>query len=148
MSEKKLTGEALCRAIMCDIHYTIDSNCKRMIRYLRHGVRSPGEEHFARHILKLAAAQLTPEQIDALEETLRQVQEDLMDAFFCVIEGSAQPEGFPDEIRLVNMDTGEEICPDGLTWAFAGAGREWRARTEEGKQAGKGATSRVDDALK
>jgi hypothetical protein len=136
MGEGKLAGEALCRAIMCDIHYTIDSNCKRMTRYLRDGVRSPGEAYFARHILKLAPAQLTPEQIDALEETLRQVQEDLMDAFFCVIEGSAQPEGFPDEIRLVNMDTGEEICPHGLTWAFARAARERRARVQDEGTAG------------
>jgi hypothetical protein len=138
MGEEKLTGEALCRAFMRHIHYMIDSNCRTMTRYLRHGVRSPGEEYFARHILKLVPAQLTSEQIDALEETLRQVQEDLMDAFFCVIEGSAQPEGFPDEIRLLNMDTGEEICPgpDGLTWAFAGAGREWRARVQDEGTAG------------
>ena len=148
MSDRKLTGEALCCALMNEVYETIYGGARRQIRYLREGAKSSGEEYMGRHILALASARLTDEQLDALEGALRQVQEELMDWLFCIIEGSAQPEGFPDEIRLVNMDTGETICPDGLTWAFAGAGLEWRERTEEGKQAGKGATSRLGDAPK
>jgi len=137
VSDERLRGDALCRAIMWDMHRTIDGISRRMAGYLRYGVKSRGDEYSARNISKLASANLTQEQIDALEETLRQVQEEFIDGFFGIVDGGAQPPGFPEQIRLVDMDTGEPICPEFLAATFSMVGLDYY---EERRRGGTGDT--------
>jgi hypothetical protein len=136
MGEERLTGERLCKALMDDIHEMIDGNAKRLADHLRYGPQAHWAHYDGRHILALAAAELTAKQIDALEETLRQVQRELVHSFLCLIDGNRQPEGFPDMIRLVDMDTGKPICPGELTWAFSHARPDWL--TQHGQETGQG----------
>lgn len=138
MDVPKLPGEDCCRALMNQAHSLIHSYAKRYVDYLRYGLRTKADEHWGRNIVALAPAQLSDEQLRALEATLRQVQEELLDAFLCMIDGSAPPEGFPDEVRLVNMATGEPICPEQLGWVFAGVGLEWHARLGSGGEVKRG----------
>lgn len=137
MSDERLRGDALCRAIMWDMHRTTGGISRRMAGYLRHGVKCGGDEYSARNISKLASANLTHEQIDALEETLRQVQEELIDVFLGIIDRGRQPQGFPDQIRLVDMDTGEPICPEFLAATFSMVGLDYY---EQRRRGGTGAT--------
>lgn len=130
MSQGKLSGQALCKALMETVCEAIYGGAKRQIDYLRYGARTRVEEDLGRHILTLASLQLTEQQLNALEAAFRQVQEHLIGALFALIDGSSQPSGWPDEVRLMNMDTGEVICPEGLEWAFGLALAEYRAHIE------------------
>ncbi len=128
MSADKLTGDALCKAMMLDTCKCIHLAARAHVDALRYGPETLVRRHASRHILALASAQLTANQLDALEAALRQVQEETVGALLSLVDGSRQPAGFPEKIRLIDMDTGEEICPGGLQWAFSAALVEWRAR--------------------
>lgn len=131
MGADKLSGEALCRAFMQDVRRSIFAIAKTQVDYLRHGAGTTAANHMGRYILALTSAHLDDDQLDALEATLRQVQEHSLASLFSLIDGTSQPLGFPDEIQLVNMDTEEVICPSGLEWALGMALAEWRARQKD-----------------
>lgn len=128
MSEQKLSGRALCQALMQEVCRTIYLYAEGKADLVRRGAQSALEEDWGKNLLRLRSALATEEQIEALEAVLREVQEDVLGSLFALIDGSSQPPGWPDEIRLVNMDTGEVICPDGLEWNFGLALAEYRAR--------------------
>jgi len=136
MAEAKLPREDLCESLMRVICAAMHGAAKRYVDYLRHGPKSRVDEDMGRHILALAPAQLTLEQLDALETALCQIQEELLGWLFSIVDGATQPAGFPDKMRLVNMDTGEVICPEGLEWAFGGALAAWRSQSK-GNDSGK-----------
>ncbi len=130
MSHERLSGEALCKAFMDQVCKDIYGGAKRQVDYLRFGPKNRVDEDMGRHILSLSSLQLTEQQLNALEAAFRQTQEHLIGALFTLIDGSRQPPGWPDEIRLLNMDTGEIICPGGLEWVFGLALAEHRAKVE------------------
>lgn len=131
MNKQRLSNGPLCRALMQAIAASVDGSARRYVDYLRHGPKSRVDEDMGRHILALATARLSDEQMDELEAAFRQIQEELLGWLFSVIDGGTQPPGFPDEIRLVNMDSGEVICPEGLEWAFGGAIAQWRSQSRD-----------------
>jgi hypothetical protein len=131
MSQEKLTTEAFCSEFMRLIAETIYDGARTYVNVLKHGATSTIEEDMFADILKLRSHDFSEEQYLALEATLCQVQEHLLAWVFAVIDGSAQPQGWPEEIRLMNMDTGEVICPGGLEWELGGALVEDRARRRE-----------------
>lgn len=130
MQQEKLSGPALCQALMQEVCTAIYGGARRQVDFLRYGAKTPVEADMGKDILTLSSAQLTEQQLDALEAAFRQTQEHLLGGLFALIDGSAQPPGWPNEIRLVNMDTGEVICPEGLQWAFGMALAEYRAQQE------------------
>ncbi|HRI55951.1 MAG TPA: hypothetical protein PK170_02525 [Anaerolineae bacterium] len=130
MSGQKLSGQALCLALMNEVCRTIYLYAEGRVNLVRHGAQTALEEDWGKNILKLRSALTTEEQIEALEAILHEVQEDVLGSLFALIDGSSQPLGWPDEIRLVNMDTGEVICPEGLEWNFGLALAEYRARVD------------------
>ncbi len=132
MSERKLSSEALCEALMDEICRAIYGGAKRQVDYLRYGPRTLVDEHMGSHMLALAPARLTEQQLEELEAAFRQLQEELVGWLFSVIDGGTKPFGFPDEIRLVNMDTGEAICSGELAWEFSGALVDWQKRLGKG----------------
>jgi len=135
MSKEKLTGQDLCRDFMKEICKAMYGGAKRQVDLLRYAAKTPVDKDMGRHVLALASLQLTDQQLDALEAAFRQTQEHLAGWLFSLIDGSSQPPGWPDEIRLVNMDTGEIICPEGLQWAFGLALAEYRAQlSDSGKE--------------
>lgn len=131
MQQEKFSGQALCEDLMHRMCAAIYGGARRQVNLLRYGAKTPVEADMGRHILALTSVQLTEQQLDALEAAFRQTQEHLLGGLFALIDGSAQPPGWPDEIRLVNMDTGEVICPEGLQWAFGMALAEYRAQQEQ-----------------
>lgn len=128
MSEFKLSGPPFCRAFMHEICRAIHAYAQGKTDLLRYGPQTPVQEETGKNVLKLRSANLTEEQIDALENAFREVQVSILARLFSLIDGSSQPPRWPDEIRLVNMDTGEVICPDGLEWNFGLALAEYRAQ--------------------
>lgn len=138
MSELKLSGPLFCQAFMHEVCRAIHAYAQGKTDLLRYGPQTPVQEETGKNVLKLRSANLREEQIDALESAFQEVQVSILARLFSLIDGSSQPPGWPDEIRLVNMDTGEVICPGGLEWAFGLALAEYRARLGEGntKQGG------------
>jgi hypothetical protein len=128
MSKQMLVGQALSQAFMHEVCRTIYLYAKGSIDLLRRSNLTALEEDWGKNVLKLRSVLTTEEQIAALEALLREVQEDVLGSLFALIDGSSQPPGWPDEMRLVNMDTNEVICPEGLEWAFGLALAEYRAR--------------------
>jgi len=129
MSVSRLTGTAFCRAFMEQVVSDLHVMAEQTTKLLRVGPQEKWEAELGKNILTLRSLPLTEEHIAALESAFQQVQENILGALFALIDGSAQPPGWPDEIRLVNMDTGEVICPDGLEWAFGLALAEYRDRS-------------------
>ena len=129
MSVSRLTGTAFCRAFMEQVVSDLHVMAEQTTKLLRVGPREKWEAELGKNILTLRSLPLTEEHIAALESAFQQIQENILGALFALIDGSAQPPGWPDEIRLVNMDTGEVICPDGLEWAFGLALAEYRDRS-------------------
>jgi len=129
MSVSRLTGTAFCRAFMEQVVSDLHVIAEQTTKLLRVGPQEKWEAELGKNILTLRSLPLTEEHIAALESAFQQVQENILGALFALIDGSAQPPGWPDEIRLVNMDTGEVICPDGLEWAFGLALAEYRDRS-------------------
>jgi hypothetical protein len=131
MQEEKLSGEAFCKVFMSLIVETIYDGAAGYVNVLRYGAKSPIEEDVFADILKLRSHNFSEEQYHALAATLCQVQEHLLGWIFALIDGSAQPPGWPDELRLVNVDSDEIVCPEELEWAFSEALVEYRARRVE-----------------
>jgi len=129
MSVSRLTGTAFCRAFMEQVVSDLHVMAEQTTKLLRVGPQEKWEAELGKNILTLRSLPLTEEHIAALESAFQQIQENILGALFALIDGSAQPPGWPDEIRLVNMDTGEVICPDGLEWAFGLALAEYRDRS-------------------
>lgn len=129
MSVSRLTGTAFCRAFMEQVVSDLHVMAEQTTKLLRVGPQEKWEAELGKNILTLRSLPLTEEHIAALESAFQQIQENILGALFALIDGSAQPPGWPDEIRLVNMDTGEVICPDGLEWAFSLALAEYRDRS-------------------
>lgn len=129
MSVSRLTGTAFCRAFMEQVVSDLHVIAEQTTKLLRVGPQEKWEAELGKNILTLRSLPLTEEHIAALESAFQQIQENILGALFALIDGSAQPPGWPDEIRLVNMDTGEVICPDGLEWAFGLALAEYRDRS-------------------
>lgn len=130
-SKERLTGQDFCQDFMEEICKTIYGGAKRQVDLLRYGAKTPLDENMGRHILPLTSLQPTNQQLDALEAAFRQTQEQLIGWLFSLIDGGSQPPGWPDELRLVDMETGEVICPDGLEWSFGLALAEYRSRSDE-----------------
>lgn len=122
------TTDALCQALMREICKAAYGSAKRQVNYLRLGVKSPIEEDLGRYVIPLASLHLTPEQLDSLEKAFVHLQEHLIAWLFSIIDGSTQPPGWPSEVRLVNVDTNEVICPGGLEWSFGLALAEYRSQ--------------------
>jgi hypothetical protein len=114
---------------ICEAIY---GGAKRQVDYLRYGTKTRVEEDLGKHIRTLVPLQLTEQQLTELEAAFRQVQEHLIGSLFALVDGSRQPPGWPNEIRLVNFDTGAVICPGGLEWAFGLALAQYRASIEGG----------------
>ncbi|MER3515462.1 MAG: hypothetical protein C4310_14575 [Chloroflexota bacterium] len=137
MRSDDLSGQALCQALMQEVCRTVYLYAKGRANIVRRGAQNAVEADWGKNALKLRSVLTTEEHILALEAVLREVQEDVLGSLFALIDGSSQPPGWPDEIRLVNMDTGEVICPEGLQWAFGMALAEYQAQQEqERKSAG------------
>lgn len=118
MNQNKLSNELLCLDLMHRLCQTISTSSRKQVDYLRYGAKTAIEQDLGKHILALATSELTENQLMALEAAFCQVQEHLLAGLFALIDGSAQPSGWPEEIRLMNSDTGEPICPNGLEWTF------------------------------
>lgn len=111
---------------MQEISKAIHGSAKRQVDYLRNGAETLPDKELGKHILSLSSLHLTEPQLNALEASLRQVQEELIGWLFSLIDGSTRPPGWPDTIRLFNMDTNETICLENLEWAFALAMGEYK----------------------
>jgi len=133
VSVSRFTGMAFSRTFMEQIVCDMYAIAEQTTKLLRVGPQETWEAELGKSILALRSLPLTEEHIAALEIALRQIQESILSALFALIDGSAQPPGWPDEIQLVNMDTGEVICPEGLEWAFGLALAERRARSAENR---------------
>jgi hypothetical protein len=119
VSQEKLSSQDLCQLLMQEVSKAIYGSAKRQVNYLRNGTETLLDKELGKHILNLSSLQLTEQQLNALEASFRQVQEELIGWLFSLIDGNTRPPGWPDTIRLVNMDTNEIICPENLEWAFA-----------------------------
>lgn len=128
MSEQMLSGQTLCQALMYEVCRTVYLYAKGRADLLRRGTPTALEKDWGKNVLRFRSVLTTEEQIAALEALLREVQEDVLGSLFALIDGSSQPPGWPNEIRLVNMDMNEEICPEGLEWAFGLALVQYRDR--------------------
>lgn len=95
---------------------------------LRYGPQTSVQEETGKNVLRLRTANLTEEQIDALEGAFQEVQVSILARLFSLIDGSSQLPSWPDEIRLVNMDMNEVVCPEGLEWVFGLALAHYRDR--------------------
>ncbi|PKO20280.1 MAG: hypothetical protein CVU38_20955 [Chloroflexi bacterium HGW-Chloroflexi-1] len=135
MTNPKLSGLPFCQAFMHEVCRAIYAYARGKTGLLRYGPQTPVQEETGKTVLKLRSANLTEEQIYALEGAFQEVQVSILARLFSLIDGSSQPPGWPDEIRLVNTDTGEEICPDGLEWVFGLALAEYRDRSMASGQA-------------
>ncbi len=131
MKERRLTKEELCQELMRDTCDAIYRSAAAYLGLLRNGPNNRADQHRGEEILALASLPFSEEQLHALEKLLRKVQEHAIGTLFALIDGSAQPPGWPDELRLVNMDTGEIICPERLEWEFGGAVVARRAQAEK-----------------
>lgn len=128
MEREKLSNRALCQDFMDRICTAIFGSAKRQVNYLKHGPKTTVEQEMGKYILALSSLDLTKQQLDALESAFRQIQEELISWIFSIIDGSTQPPGWPDEVRLVNMETGEAICPGELERNFGLTLAEHRIR--------------------
>ncbi|MFN8471517.1 MAG: hypothetical protein U0822_04805 [Anaerolineae bacterium] len=134
MSDNTMSMPTLCQALMSILTSTISTYAKGKADLAHYGPKTPVEEHLGRHVLGLRNALRTESDFLALEASLRQVQEEILGVLFALIDGSMQPPDWPNEIRLVNMDTGEVICPDSLQWAFGIALAKYRATSSDQEQ--------------
>lgn len=103
---------------------------------------TPLERSLGQQIASFHGA-LTEEQLKDFEAVLREVQFNMLGGLFALIDGTRQPPGWPGKIRLVNMDTGEEICPQGLEWALAEAMLEYREQQNGESEVFSGNTTRL-----
>jgi hypothetical protein len=134
MSQERLFGKTLCQALMYEVCRAIHAYAEGKTDLLRHGPRNRIQEETGKNILAIRSINMTEEQLDALEASFREVQISVVARLCSLIDGSSQPPGWPEEIRLVNMDTGEVICPDGLEWALGLALAEYRAQLGDGNE--------------
>ena len=134
MNERKLSGKPFCQAFMSQIVSDIFIIAQRRADWLRFGPTERWEADLGKHVLPLRSLPLTEEHITMLEMAFREVQESILGSLFALIDGSSQPPGWPDEIRLMNTDTMEVICPEGLQWAFGLALADYRGQLGEHKE--------------
>lgn len=130
MSSAKLSTQEVCQALMHDVAESVYWSARRQVDFLRYGARDRLEADIGKHILTLASLPFTEQQLTALEAAFRQVQEGVIGWLFSLMDGSSQPPGWPD-LRLVNVDTGEVVCPEALEWEFGLALADYRARLDQ-----------------
>ncbi len=131
MSSAKLSTQEVCQALMREVCEAIYGSARRQVDFLRYGARDRLEADIGKHILTLASLPFTEQQLTALEAAIRQAQEETIGWLFSLLDGSSQPPGWPDALRLVNMDTGEAICPEAFKWEFGLALADYRARLDQ-----------------
>ena len=139
MQADAVYNESFCKAFLMETCRFLYGYAEGKTNLLRYGPQTQVEEEAGENILKLRSADLTAEQIDALEVAFREVTSATLASLFTLIDGARRPSGWPTKIRIVDMDTGEAICPGELDWRFADAQLEFE---ENVVQRGKGKGSR------
>ena len=111
MSDDKIPSEEFCQVFMREICRSIYAFARGKVTLLRREAWTALDRSIGEHMLALHGS-LDEEQLNDLEASLREVQFNVLGTLFSLIDGTSQPPGWPDEIRLVNADTGESICQE------------------------------------
>ena len=93
---------------------------------LREGAKNAALAFVGRHTLALRSADLTEEQIRAVEEMVVQAYADILHVLFKYL-GGQPPEGWPDA-RITDPRTGYRFKAEELQFALAGALSDYRER--------------------
>jgi hypothetical protein len=88
------------------------------VELLRHGPQNAVQLEVGKTLLQLRPLGFTEEQLVVFEKALIETQVDIVAYLFSLIDQGAADVRWPEELRLVNFDTNEFLCPGRLAWAF------------------------------